>query len=170
MKDLRALFDEVLDECMALDIPFGKIYNIVPNSRAKRRWGQCKKVPGGFEININVQLLDDDIDDMSTKTTIAHEVLHTCDGCLNHGDLWNKYANMLNRAYGYNIKRVSSADEKGVDQSVRNMNYKYIIRCKKCGSTSKYMKKSRIVGLIMGGSTNCCCGRCKNNTFTLEVL
>ena len=54
------------------------------------------------------------------KNTIIHELLHTCVGCMNHKAKWKFYADKVNRAYGYDdIKRTSTADEKGVKEVIR---------------------------------------------------
>ena len=39
----------------------------------------------------------DEIDDNATKTTIIHEILHSCEKCMNHGPEWKKLAELVNK-------------------------------------------------------------------------
>ena len=103
-------------------------------------------MPDGYSININVVLLDEKNDVSGLKNTIIHELLHSCKGCMNHGENWKRLAEKVNRAYGYNIKRTSSSDEKGVQKStVPTAKNKYCVICEKCGK--KYMR-TRMSNLV----------------------
>lgn len=42
------------------------------------------------------------------QMTIVHELLHTCEGCFNHGAKWKYYAEVMNNKYGYQITRIYS--------------------------------------------------------------
>ena len=55
--------------------------------------------------------------------TLAHEVLHTCPGCRNHGALWKEYAARMNGAYGYAISRTGTCEALGV-ADVRPVRYR----------------------------------------------
>lgn len=52
---------------------------------------------------------------------------------MNHKSGWKIYAQRVNNVYGYNIKRISSAEDKGVRtiEKTRTINNKYI--CEGCG-------------------------------------
>ena len=172
MKNLDALLIEVLEDFSALDIEHGYIVDIKPNSRAKSRWGQCQKKADGYHINISTALLADNIGDQGAKDTIAHEVCHTIKGCMNHGDKWKHYAKLLS-VFGYNIKRTNSAADKGIstEQYLANKDYKYAIRCEKCGSVTRYQKKSKAVTVISTqkyhGYT---CGKCGSHNLTVTEI
>lgn len=168
MKDLKKLMKECLAECDKANIPYGDIVDVVINTRAKKRWGRCSKKPYGFVIEVNQQLLDDKITDVSTKTTIIHEIIHTCPGCMNHGEKWKKWADVMNKKYGYNITRTTSAEDKGIERTIED--YKYTITCAKCGCTSYYMRKSRVVEHITSGGKRCRCGACGSHDFTWVIL
>lgn len=87
MKDLMSLVAICKADLDSLGIKYGKVRNWSVNTRAKRRLGQCKKAPFGmFDINVSEQLLKDDIDDQIALDTIMHELLHTVQGCFNHGE------------------------------------------------------------------------------------
>ena len=148
MKNLNKLYHDCLWDIHSLGINTGKINSITINTRAKKRWGLTKMNPdGSFDININASLLRDDLDDMAAKNTIAHEILHTVKGCFDHKALWQSYADKVNRAYGYNIKRCTAASEKGLESvgRVRNENYKYTLTCVDCGSKSYFKRASKAV-------------------------
>lgn len=148
MKNLNKLYHDCLWDIHSLGINTGKINSIAINTRAKKRWGLTKMNPdGSFDININASLLRDDLDDMAAKNTIAHEILHTVKGCFDHKALWQSYADKVNRAYGYNIKRCTAASEKGLEPvgHVRNENYKYMLTCVDCGGKSYFKRASKAV-------------------------
>ena len=139
MRDLMTYAKICMQELDAIGIRYGKILRWEVNTKAKRRWGQCCTVPGGFTININVDLLDENISDEGLKNTIIHELLHSVKGCRGHDKNWKRYATMVNRAYGYNIKRCSSEEEKGVHRDKEQF-AKYILECKVC-HTKFYMQR-----------------------------
>jgi predicted SprT family Zn-dependent metalloprotease len=149
MRDLMKYAKECMMELDNLNIEYGHITEFKINTRALNRWGQCKTLPGGFSININAILLDEKNNEQGLKNTIIHELLHSCKGCMNHGYKWNYYADKVNRTYGYNIKRTSSCDEKGLSEESqekqkdirtnKQQNRKqYEIICQKCGH--KYIR------------------------------
>ncbi len=135
MKNLQKIFNECLKECNALGIQYGTIVEVSVNTRAKKRWGQTCRRSDGFHINISSILLRDDVSDKATKDTVMHEILHTVDGCFNHKAKWQAMADKVNKAYGYNVKRGTSAEEKGIDSSLMEVKHNkiYIIKCEKCG-------------------------------------
>lgn len=172
MKDLKALLKEVLEDFDALDIKYGKIVEITPNSRAKSRWGQCRKRPDGYYININTALLADDVPDKGAKDTIAHEVCHTIKGCMNHGPEWKHYAQMLS-VFGYLIKRTGSAEDKGISTAsvAVTKNYKYMLYCRKCGKQYYYCTKSKAVTAVSTQKYhNYRCSCCGSHNLAVEEL
>lgn len=153
MRDLQKYAKECMAELDKLNIEYGNIIRFEINTRAKKRWGQCKKTPNGYIININVDLLDERNDVNGLKNTIIHEILHTCEGCMNHGKKWQMYASKVYKAYGYNVKRVSSSEEKGCEYR-RELNKKelivkaypkYEVRCKCCGKSYFRSKRTKVI-------------------------
>lgn len=119
VRDLLKESENCLKELDKLNIPYGKIKNFTVNTRAKKRWGQCTKTEDGvFIIEISIRLLDESTPLISLKETLYHEILHTCNGCMNHGSLWKMYAEIVNDAYGCSIKRTSSVAEKHIQDAV----------------------------------------------------
>ena len=131
MRDINIVVRNCCKKLDAIGIQYGKIMSVTVNSRAKKRWGQCKRVNGYYEINISSRLMTEDVELVHLETTVIHEILHTCEGCMNHGQTWKNLADKVNRAYGYNIKRTTSAEEKGID-SVVERKIKYKFACTGC--------------------------------------
>lgn len=112
MKDLNKLYCECIKELDSIGVKYGNIVSVVVNTRAKKRWGQCKIVRNAscwadrrYEISVSSRLLEDNIPDKGTKETIIHEILHSCYGSNNHGPEWKNNVNLVNHKLGYNIKK-----------------------------------------------------------------
>lgn len=151
-----------MEELGKIGIEYGNIVEVKVNTRAKKRWGQCRAIPGGYSINISIVLLDERNDEQGLKETIIHELLHSCKGCMNHGENWKRLAAKVNRAYGYNVKRCSSAEDKGVQEETRPVSVRtpnYIIKCNRCGHTYTRMRMSKIIQ----HPERYRCGRCNGN-------
>jgi len=133
MRDLFAYAVRCMEYLDNIGIEYGNVIDFSVNTRAQRRWGQCRAVPGGYTININAVLLDERNSEEGLISTILHELLHTCKGCMNHGENWKRLARKVNSAYGYDIKRTSSADEKGITADPRLETAKHKFVCEKCG-------------------------------------
>ncbi len=162
MKDYEKLINDSLSDVKRIGIKPGNITIWTINKRAKTRWGLCKQNPDKtFEIQIAERLLSDDrISEKSCKETIIHEILHTCKGCMKHTGKWKYYADVINQVYGYNIKRITSGIEKGVEnyQPSSTMAIKYIFTCENCGATiyrkreSKFTKNYKNYGCARCGA------------------
>ena len=149
MRDLKKNADECMRELNSLGIRYANSIEFIVNVRAKKRWGQCRRKPDGtYVISINVELLKEKNDLRGLRDTIIHEILHTCEGCMNHGKKWKRYAERVNKAFGYNISRCASAAEKGVHRDenleVKNID-KYAIRCECCGRTHYSSKLTKTI-------------------------
>ncbi len=137
---LDTLLQEVIQEARALKIlvPSSIEKNVVVNGRSKKRFGCCRKKAEGFTIEVSRFLLEaEGCDEKIVKSVLAHEVLHTCPGCYEHGSRWKNHAAQMNRAYGYSIKRVNTFAEMGIPEREEELagkrQIRYIIQCKKCG-------------------------------------
>ena len=166
-------------ECMQmlddLKIPYSHDIHMEVNYGADSRWGRCEEESSGYFITINSKLLDDRTDVNSLKETILHELLHTISGCMNHGTRWKMYADMVNKAYGYNIKRTKSYEESGLcDEMIAEMKAKraekvnssptYVIECTKCGYRYVRHKMSKMVS-----NPDCyLCGTCHGELMRVQ--
>ena len=70
------------------------------NNRAKKRFGMCIMKNGSYTIELSSIMLTEP--ESSCMQTLCHELIHTCRGCGDHGSIFKKYADILNRRYGYN--------------------------------------------------------------------
>lgn len=144
MHDLNQLFEECMHELDALHIPYGTISEIQVNTRAKKRLGLCKMLPDKtFRIEISDRLLGDNIPKQAVKHTIIHELLHAVPGCMNHKAKWKEQAEKVNRAYGYQIRRASSFEERGITDAEVQLpkpKYKYRLQCVSCPTNYSYYR------------------------------
>lgn len=154
---LERVYRECIDEMNAIEIPFGRITEVTVNYRAKSRWGQCCKRFDAYgtmyKINIRCDLCHPDAPEKALKETIIHEIIHTCPDCMCHTGEWKRLVAIVNDCYGYNIKRCSDADDKGMSEFYKDheepvrkpMTYKYTLKCTQCGHEYKYKRECKAV-------------------------
>lgn len=139
---INELLAEVIEQAEALGIPVSE--DIVPevrlNRRATGRFGCCIRQAGIYTIELSERLLK--ARETAVRQTLAHEVLHTCRGCANHGPRWKGYAARMNEAYGYAIARTDTCEKLGVEDTVQA---RYLVVCTRCGAQFRRSRKSRLV-------------------------
>lgn len=140
LKSVARLCEKELD---ALNIPYAKGIAYSVNTRAKSRWGQCRynRATKSYSINI-ADVLVEPTYVKGLKNTIIHELLHSVPNGMSHTGEWKRYANMINKHYGYNIKRTNTDVEKGVALK-NNDDSKYVFVCKECGQIIRRNRKSK---------------------------
>ena len=111
------------------------------NRRARTRFGCCVFRDGRYTIELSAQLAEQGAED-AVLQVLAHEVLHTCCGCSNHGARWRGYAQRMNRAYGYHIQRTDNYAALGLED---RRPVRYYVVCAKCGRRIPRMKRSPLV-------------------------
>ena len=163
MKDYWEMYHEIANQMYEHDIEIGDIENIKINTRAKSRWGKCSynRLTDTYTIEISDMLVADNVSDMALANTLAHEMLHTVKGCMNHGKEWKRLADIMNAEYGYNIQRATSASEKGIKEAEstrKEETYHYIIHCENCNATWRYMRYCSIVKACEKNKAKCGCG------------
>lgn len=120
-------------------------------TKSLRKFGFCRKTAnGGFQIWITDLAMHGDI-----KSTIVHELIHTVEGCFNHGKEFQSLANWLSRVYDIELGTRASKKEMALSEEYRISKAKYIIRCKKCGQTILRERATRLVKLPMTYSCGC---------------
>lgn len=150
---LNRIAQDCIKDLDGIGIKTGRVLAFEVNTRAASRWGQCKKTPNGYIININAVLLDDRNGDEGLINTLYHELLHTCADCMNHGAKWKEYAAQVKTRLGYNIKRTSNEEEKGIaaecaaeyNRQKKDTPPRYVFRCKGCGAIVTRQKASDFV-------------------------
>lgn len=153
-KYIDGLLALAIAQARAVKIPVSQ--DICPqvrlNRRARTRFGCCVRRDGGYTIELSAQLAREG-SERAVLQVLCHEVLHTCWGCANHGPRWRGYAQRMNRAYGYDIRRTDGYDTLGIpdDRPVR-----YYVVCERCGRRIPRMKRSPLVDCP--GRYRCQCG------------
>lgn len=151
--DYNKLLQEVITEARKANIPVSNNINpiISINTRAKCRLGLCKRNGDSFDIEISAFL--EQAGENAIKQILAHEILHTCPNCMNHGRTWKYYAMKMNMDYGYDIERTDSCANLGiVSPKERN----YVIQCQKCGREEIRERASKVTKNI--DKYRCKCG------------
>lgn len=143
MNDFDFLLAEVMKQARAAGVPISDEINskVVVNYRATTRFGRCTLTAKGYTIELSDRLKN--APEISCRQTIAHELIHTCRGCMNHGSLFKQYADRMNQAYGYHISRANNCEEMGVDDPRDHA--RYVIVCEKCGNEIKRNRRSSLV-------------------------
>ena len=166
MKGKQEHLNDTAVECLQtltqLKIPIGNVVEFKVNTRSKARWGQCRKRPDGYYININEALCDGK-HDPGLKSTLLHELLHTCEGCMNHG-----YARAVSNRTGVIIRTTDSAANKGfskADNPLIGRQIKYKLICKQCGHVNEYKIKTKAVKQYMFYR----CGICQGDLTLVEI-
>lgn len=160
---LNNIYNEAVEMILEAGIPLDpwKIERVELNTRAKRRWGQCRYLPNGnYEININAELVRQSKE--GALNTIIHELLHASKDGGGHNGKWKEYANIINNTYNINVKRTNSAEEKGITEPIiKETDYKYILECKQCNYKYKRMRRSNFVNYYEDYTCGRCGGRIK---------
>ncbi len=146
-EELNEILAEMEEILRGLGIPLSSRISpeLQVNARAKRRLGCCRYFPsadslpkgispplqngGWYVIEVSASLLETPD---RLRQTICHELLHTCRGCRNHGELWKFYAARVNEALGYQIQRLAPAEGEAVP--LRREEVKYVLECQSCGA------------------------------------
>ena len=157
---------EILD---TLNIEYRPIVSILVNNRLKSMWGRCKmdKQQGVCYVEISGMLIGDDVSYEAIMDTMLHELLHCHEDRMCHTGEWKRCANLVNKTFGFNIKRTTSAAEKDLTEVVNN-DYKYLVACDTCGATNKYKRKSKLIKILLKHPHGACqCGACGGTDFTV---
>lgn len=149
MRDLLQYVNECTNELDLIGINYTLPKRWESSKRLTWKYGYCKislfrNKPTIEKIVISERLLDERIPEHILKDTIIHELIHTCDGCYDHGSKFQSIARQINNAYGYLIEtRVNDADHKIVSSIYKPKERKYKISCPTCGKTWGYKIKSK---------------------------
>ena len=135
----------VMEQARNAGIPFSENTDrhVRINTRAKKRFGQCICRNGQYTIEVSSVLLN--APERSCCQTIAHELIHTCKGCGDHGSLSQRDAAIMNRLYGYSISRTNTPEEMGISPVESESAAKYILECRKCGAKISRTRLSPVV-------------------------
>lgn len=139
---LDALLARVMSQARAIGIPVSDRVDphVVLGRRATGRFGCCRVREGVHVIELSAPLLA--AGEGAVLETLAHEVLHTCWGCKNHGPRWKGYAQRMNAAYGYHISRTGTWEALGLPDPKK---VSHLVVCRRCGREFKRARASSLV-------------------------
>lgn len=141
--EVDGMLAKVIEQARRVKIPVSP--NIDPqvrlNRRAQNRFGCCISQNGRYTIELSARLAEQG-NERAVLQVLAHEALHTCYGCSNHGKRWKSYAAKMNAIYGYDIQRTDNYDRLGLEDD-RPM--RYWVVCTKCGQKMPRMKRSPLI-------------------------
>ena len=141
-KNLDILLVQVISQARSLSIPAGRKidHHVVVNTRARTRFGCCRKAEGRYVIELSSSLLN--ADEQAVRQVLAHEVLHTCPGCADHGPRWQHWAALMNRTFSYDIRRTHMPQALGLEDT---RPVRWLVVCQSCGKAIPRMKRSPLV-------------------------
>ena len=159
-------------------------YTLEINNKALKRLGRCEAKSGNrYVIQIN-EFHNKLSPEISVMNTLIHELLHSLPKCMNHGEIWKRYANMYNRTYGTTISRTSPLEgdykifkeeidkQRGHTQHKNHSVYsdgKHKITCSKCNKSWYYERAGRVVKLAMQNK-KLKCPHCGLQSFYYEQV
>lgn len=144
--------------------------SVAINKRLKKVLGRTTRKTKGGVKHYSIDFSYDYLATASTKhimDTIAHECIHLCDGCWDHGNGF-KYAACKMAIYGYDIKRLMRDEEYiKLRAEQRSEKIRYRIYCENCGGFGgekiNYTQKLRI--LANPNQTSYVCRTCRARKF-----
>ena len=163
----------MVKECQAtLDTVWGrpivspKITNVSFNPRLKRSLGRAgyNTLTGAFNINFSKQYFDSPHISMDNKRAVVyHELIHTVDGCFNHGGKFNAIAVTIEHMEGISgISGTHTATPDEYKASVRN--YKIVCMNETCNQIA-YRDRTLISGRHEGQIFTHRCSSCKGTLY-----
>ena len=133
----------VVRQCMkeldSIQVPYGHVVEVTVNTRARKRWGLCRKEADGYHISIADRLRDGNTE-QGLRDTVMHELLHTCPMCNNHGAMWKHFAEVVNRELSCHIKRTDSNEDKGLPPEDTASQVLHQYHCDGCGQIIRKMR------------------------------
>lgn len=167
----KDIYNEILEDAKILNSlgyseALTNSYLVSLSTRGIKNYGSCKKIGyNHYKITINENYLKT-ANPEDVHNTIAHEIIHSLKGCMNHGPNWKEAASKLNSNYHFTkITRLGNSKE--YREAYINNQYKHKITCNECGRSWKWFRKSRIVNSCIKGTATCKCGA---HSFTYESL
>jgi len=134
------------------------IRNIKYNGRLKNALGRARRYSfsGEFDIEFSKSYFTFDGTSLDDKTSVVyHELVHTIDGCFDHGYRFNNICRAIERQTG--IEDIAGSRKKDTS-NYRASNTKYQIACTRCDVKAfrhKTMIRGRQEGIVERYSCRC---------------
>ena len=173
LTDLNTLMNECKKELIDLGYyeVMNKSYMICFNSRFKAKLGQIKLIPGGYQIDINSHFAE--ICPEGVRNTIMHELIHSLQGCMNHGNKWQTIAKLVNNTLHYNVTTTSYYEkyQKYYNAHSNKSTTKYTLTCATCNHKWNYKKRTKLITKIQNNQAYVVmCPYCGGAEFHLTNL
>lgn len=112
------------EDMLSRGIKVGRICN-VKFDKSTHNFGTCLRVMKGvYEITITDLGLHGDV-----ISTIVHELIHTVDGCYDHGSKFQSIAKKLSKIYNLDLSTKASKKEMDMTREYRISKAKYVVKC-----------------------------------------
>lgn len=130
------------EDMLSRGINVGRICNVKFN-KSTHNFGTCLRVMKGvYEITITDLGLHGDV-----ISTIVHELIHTVDGCYDHGSKFQSIAKELSRVYNIDLGTRASKKEMDMTREYRISKARYVIKCSN-PSCPCLVLRDRAVGVV----------------------
>ena len=112
------------EDMLSRGINVGRVCN-VKFTKSTHNFGTCLRVMKGvYEITITDLGLHGDV-----ISTIVHELIHTVEGCYDHGSKFQSIAKKLSKVYNIDLGTRASKKEMDMTREYRISKAKYVIKC-----------------------------------------
>lgn len=167
---MMKLVQEVKKDMKKAEVPFDDTVPFFINSRLSKCLGKCyyqqvNWVLKPIKIEISLNVLKND-SDQEIKNVICHELIHSAPNCIccGHKNMWKIYANRMN--YKNKNYRIETRRKQNIDNlSELKKGYNIAVVCEKCGATTYYMKKGKVIKAIENNTADYICKKCYNDNF-----
>jgi predicted SprT family Zn-dependent metalloprotease len=134
----------------------GAVKGIKFNSRLSRALGRCKRRGTKFYLEFSTKYFDyEGTTDEEKRSVIYHELVHTVDGCFNHGEKFKLVGRKIERATG--VTQIHTRTTETGD--FKKDTYKYRVDCGYCSRVT-YRQRSMGSSDRRGYIDNYRCGAC----------
>ena len=110
IEELKSLVLQIRKEMKQAKIPCG-IIDEVKIARKNAKYFAITKLEANGKYSITFSGIALLAGKKSLYNTIYHELCHTCRGCLNHGEKFNKYGDMVYKTFGQKIETYATQKE-----------------------------------------------------------
>ena len=172
---ITKIFNTVSEELIKIGVPI-PVKDIKKVGELKTRSKRVRGVTYTFKriaynnidktnyIGINKKLIGEDFE---IEKTMAHELIHTIPGCINHGPNFKRYAELINRHYPkYNVSTYYTSDSDETENIANIKKPKYVVTCENCGVKTYFYRKCKTLDIL----SRCTCKKCKTSNFKVEKL
>ena len=149
------------EDMLSRGIKVGRVCN-VKFSKSSSNFGTCLRVMKGvYEITITDLGLHGDV-----ISTIVHELIHTVEGCYDHGSKFQSIAKKLSLVYNLDLGTKASKKEMDMTREYRISKARYVIKCSN-PSCNCLILRDRAVGVVKY-TYRYTCGTCGNKLVRVK--